>query len=540
MKNNSFISFVAVSIFLVFTLTALPAYAQNMQDFVKYNKQSNFIREFQIPIKETGLKGITVDTQGNAWFYHSTNSTSTIVKLETDSGKFTQFDIKAETTVQNPIINLAGGMLVFDKERNTVWFTDSRTNSVGKLDVQGGQVGLIKIPTAEAGPMGLVLSPDSKSIWFAEIESNKIAQLDMASEKITEYSTREQTGPTFLAFDSAGNLWVTLSYSHNVLRVDKTTLNTDKPEFSTVTLPKSYTFSPFGITIVSVNGVDRIFVSDHGSSRVISSDVSSNLNSYVSYWTSPATNYPVTLPGQLVTDKVGNIYFPEHGGNRIAKINAESGMMTEYEIPTGPLSTTLFIAISDDGKKVWFAEVAANKIAYLDTTIPVPFSVGSGTGQITLDKSGSKTVDILVNAENNSKSVSLGKVDMNVTGMTDSGLRGVSYLIQPQKIDMSKTSLFESKVILNAEHDARPGQYTIMVTASAFEKDNLVVSQLYPVQITLNLPEQASKSVGITKTDESGYLTDLSFPNIIRFTLIFVVIILIAYLVYRRIKRKVK
>lgn len=539
MKNNSFISFVAVSIFLVFILTALPAYAQNIQDFVKYNKQSNFIREFQTTIKETGLKGIAVDPQGNAWFYHSTNSTSTIVKLEPDSGKFTQFDIKAETTVQDPIINLAGGMIVFDKERNVVWFTDSRTSSVGKLDVQSGQIDLIKIPTAEAGPMGIVLSPDSKSVWFAEIIGNKIAQLDIVSGKIVEYTTGEQTGPTFLTFDSSGNLWVTLSYSHNVLRVDAATLSNGKPSFSTITLPRSYTFSPFGIAIVNVNGVDRMFVSDHGSSRVISSDVSSNLNSYVSYWTSPAPNYPVTLPGQLVTDKVGNIYFPEHGGNRIVKINTESGMMTEYDIPTGPLSTTLFMAISDDGKKVWFAEVAANKIAYLDTTIPVPFSVGAGTGQVTLDKSGPKTVDVLVNAENNSKSVSL-EVDMNVTGMTDSGLRGVSYLIQPQKIDMSKTSMSESKMILNAEQDARPGQYTIMVTASAFEKDDLVVSQLYPVQLTLNLPEQASKSVGITKTGESEYLTDLSFPNIVRFTLIFVVIILIVYLVYRRVKRKVK
>ena len=54
--------------------------------------------------------------------------------------------------------------------------------------------------------------------------------------------------------------------------------------------------------------------------------------------------------------------------------------MTEYDIPTGPLSTTIFAAISQDGKKMWFTEWASNKIAYLDTTLPVPLGI-----QITKD-----------------------------------------------------------------------------------------------------------------------------------------------------------
>jgi hypothetical protein len=34
--------------------------------------------------------------------------------------------------------------------------------------------------------------------------------------------------------------------------------------------------------------------------------------------------------------------------------------MREYEIPTGPVSTTLFIAASDDGK-FWYTEWVATK-----------------------------------------------------------------------------------------------------------------------------------------------------------------------------------
>ena len=45
-----------------------------MPDMITYNKQGNFIKEFKIPNNmieegELGLKGITIDPQGNAWFY---------------------------------------------------------------------------------------------------------------------------------------------------------------------------------------------------------------------------------------------------------------------------------------------------------------------------------------------------------------------------------------------------------------------------------------------------------------------------------------
>ena len=97
---------------------------------------------------------------------------------------------------------------------------------------------------------------------------------------------------------------------------------------------------------------------------------------YLSYWTSPSKVYPVTLPSQIAADKSTDIiYFVQHGGNRISRIDIKSGIMTEYDIPTGPLSTAVFLTVSDNGERVWFTEYAANKIAYLDTTVPVPFEM---------------------------------------------------------------------------------------------------------------------------------------------------------------------
>lgn len=540
MKSNSNI-FILLSVSLLVFSSNSHVFAQSniLEDMVTYNKESNFIKEFQIPIQDIGLKGVTTDSQGNAWFYHSTNQTSSIIKLEPASGQFTSYDIEGNTVVDTPIINLAGGQLIFDDTRNVIWFTDARTNSVGKLDVQSGKMELIEIPTPKAGPMGIALSPDSNNIWFAEIIANKIGKLEVGSNKIDEYFTGEETGPTFLTFDNDGILWVTLSYSNSVLRVQTGLLGSIiSSGMSSMTLPKPDRFSPFGIAVVTSNETQKIFISDHSSSRVISSDANSNFQSYTSYWTSPSKIYPSTLPGQIASDKLGNIYFPQHGGNRISKISTESGIMTEYDIPTGPLSTAVFIAVSDDGKRVWFTEWASNKVAYLDTTTQIPINIQVENARITLDRNEPKKVDVVLKADDNSPLVSLKQVELAVLGMSESGLQGVTYTTQPQWVDMEKNSVAESQINLKVEDNAKPGTSTIMIRASTSERDQLIVSKLYPVIITLDVPEPIQQSQKIFENrQDNDSSNNISLSDITKFLAILVAIGLIGFLIYGRLKR---
>jgi streptogramin lyase len=80
-------------------------------DMITYSKQSNFIKEFDIPnnIQELGPKGITTDSDGNAWFYHATGQTTKIIKFEPENENFTQYNVGRKTVDDNTIINLAGG-----------------------------------------------------------------------------------------------------------------------------------------------------------------------------------------------------------------------------------------------------------------------------------------------------------------------------------------------------------------------------------------------------------------------------------------------
>jgi hypothetical protein len=294
------------------------------------------------------------------------------------------------------------------------------------------------------------------------------------------------------------------------------------------------------------------------------------LQSYISYWTSPSQKYPATLPSQIVADKSGeNIYFPQHGGNRISKINLSSGIMTEYDIPTGPLSTAVFIAISDDGKRVWFTEWASNKVAYLDNTIKIPLDLelkNKESGTPTLLKTNQPEIlNVQLNAteRNNypssssaaltSSPVSLKEVELSVIGMTDSGLKGITYEAQPQRIDMEKNSTAQSRINLHLVQQGirnnipvRLDHYTTMVKASAPEKDQLFVSLLSPVAVKLDLPAvistEQSKNERQGNEQENqgwigGFIGDLSFRNIVRVVAISTTVGLIGYIIYMRIRR---
>lgn len=527
------------------------------EDLVTYSTRSNFIKEFKVPLEELGLKGITTDTDENVWFYHSTNQSSTILLLNTTTQQFEQYMIDGKTSADPAIINLAGGQITYDNTRNTIWFTDARTNSIGHLDIKSGKIRLYDIPTPNSGPMGIALSPKGNEVWFTEITGNKLGKIDIQSinnsdnnnsNLIKEYPVFEQpgdqsSGPTLLTFDNKGVLWVTMSYSHDILRVEPWALTSTSKYLgmSNFSLPKPDSFSPFGIVIVgdnvSINDsqnaseTERIFLSDHGSSRLVLATGNPDLDpfqNYLSYWTSPSKVYPVTLPSQIVTDtSEENIYFVQHGGNRISKIDTKSGIMTEYDIPTGPLSTALFLTVSNDGDKVWFTEYAANKVAYLDTTIPVPFEMQINLNQnqnmdnnqstdsfnndtvtlpLVLKPYEERTLNVALKTENaNNYSIindtlnntiasspsdpfsllSLNEVEFSVIGTTDSGLiPGLTYSANPQRINMSNdgggntvqiqtNETYYSKIKLVLEKESvekiRHNEYSAMIKSSAPE-----------------------------------------------------------------------
>lgn len=552
--------FILIYTYLSSSFIQLLAQQPSSQDYVTFEKHSNFIKEFKVPVNERGLKGITTDGEDNVWFYHATFNSSMIIKMSMEGNNFTKYVIPGNTSVDNAIINLAGGQLLFDNENYLIWFTDARTNSLGKLDVKNNKIELFSIPTNNSGVMGLAFSPDKKLVWFTEITGNKIASFDITSKQINEYSTGEDSGPTLLAFDSKGILWVTLSYANSILKVEPWLLipGIKSSGMYTISLEKPDFFSPFGIATVKIKGIEKMFVSDHGSSRVIVANIDSDFKNYTSYWTSPSQALPMALPSQVVSDKAGNIFFVEHGGNKIVKISSNNGIMTEFDIPTGPLATSLFLTVSADEKRIWFTEWASNKIAYLNNTLQVPLSIlvtkneSSSTNTditpITLRAGESFPVNVTLTLDKNISSLVLANDTLlSVVGMTDSGLQGIGYTSKPLSVNLKDIPKRDADIDLKVESEkAIAGNYTLMIRASLLDKDRLILSLLYPQLVKLDVPTKPLEMNKIqnfqqfsSKNAESSNSSAL-FRDLIRIGAIAVVIILIGYLVYHNIVRRIR
>jgi virginiamycin B lyase len=520
---------------------SLPNSVNTDQQLVTYQKQSNFIHEFDVPrLKDKGLKGIITDSDGNPWFYHQTNKTSTIIKFNLNNN-FSSYPIEGRTVTDNSIINLAGGQLIYDEKRDSIWFTDARLNALGRINTHNGTKELYKIPTNNSGIMGLVLSPDNNSIWFTEIIGNNIGSFDINSKTIREYPTGELTGPTLLTFDSNGQLWVTMSYSSSILKVEPWMLvpGSRISGMFEIKLEKPDTFSPFGIAIANTN-TSKLYISDHGSSRVVVSNLTSELKNYTSYWTSPSDAYPVSLPSQITSDEFGNIYFLEHGGNKISKISND-GLLTEYDIPTGPLATVVYLAVSSDTSKIWFTEWASNRIGYLDNTLRVQLDlkiINTAPEGLKLDQIYPLEIIVARNDKLANTPLSLNGIEVSITGMTESGLEGLTYLATPQRFNLTGVTSINGTMYLTVGKEATNGTYTIMPRVSTFEKNNLTVSLLRPQTVKLDVPVHKAQlqNLPVESNQPSSNATYI-LRDLARYGSMAVALTLVGYLAFRKIKQ---
>ncbi|MGH9922629.1 MAG: hypothetical protein ACRD38_07740, partial [Nitrososphaerales archaeon] len=186
--------------------------------------------------------------------------------------------------------------------------------------------------------------------------------------------------------------------------------------------------------------------------------------------------------------------------------------------------------VSDYGK-VWFTEWASNKIAYLDAVMQVPFTLNAEKTAVTLDRSGPQSITVsLSSSEATEGLVSLSEVEIGLTGMTESGLRGVTYEAHPPRVSLKDARSAESEIQIRAQENARPGNYVAMVRAFAPENDGLVISKLYPVELVLNVPEPTSQGSNVLQNQQAA---DTTAQDALRIGAPLAAAGLIAFMVYR-------
>ena len=90
--------------------------------------------------------------------------------------------------------------------------------------------------------------------------------------------------------------------------------------------------------------------------------------------------------------------------------------------------------------------------------------------------------DLLTNT-----SLSLNAIELSLNGMTESGLQGISYLSNPQRINLTNVTTINGTIDITIGKHAPSGNYTITPRITTFEKDNLTVSLSRPQAVILDI-----------------------------------------------------
>jgi len=351
-----------------------------------------YIDEYDVPTPNSAPLAVAVDRNGSVWF------------TESNATKLAKFDPSTHTFKEYAVPG-AGDMwgMTIDS-RGNIWLTQYslkgsispggaiQPNGTGRLikfDPSDSNFTVIDIPTSGAFPFRLTSDAEGR-IWFTELLGNQIGYYDPSSGKLHEYAVPTQfAGPADLTFDSHGTLWFTEAYNGSVAKFNPESNTFTEYHFATLD-PTQYVGSPVGI-FVTENGI--VWVADHGGNWLVEfNSTSQHVTLYPTHFPPPEV-YPISLVNDLLVDHQGRVWFTEHGGNSIGYLDPATGKMVEFAIPTGPLSTALWLALAPNGD-LWFTEWSGNKIGVVYANLSVPLTMSISQSHLSLPIGGEASMSL--------------------------------------------------------------------------------------------------------------------------------------------------
>ena len=226
------------------------------------------------------------------------------------------------------------------------------------------------MPTPLAGPCDLCEGPDGAE-WVQDLLVNKVARVDPTSGVVEEYeipftlpatpyaSLPNVGGRVVLACaiqpGSDGNI-----YAANGLRNQLARINVTTRQIDVFTPPP---FDPLG-DLQPFNDMYR------GPTGMFFTQTTANVVTHFDYVTEKFTNYPVPTPegsplGIFVASD-GYAYFAEFLGQKLGRLNAATGEITEFSLPPSLLGPAV-IRVETENRYIWFTAFLGNGIGRFDT-----------------------------------------------------------------------------------------------------------------------------------------------------------------------------
>ena len=303
------------------------------------------VNEFPFPTDAKPLHPVYDDRRDVIWV--SDASAPRIWSFDVHTGQFESYEF-------------AGSLSLFlDMDsQGRVWFTDSRSASVGYLD--GDEFTLIPIPALEPVDSESViistLVDRSDDIWVTAINKDAILRYDPDTDTFDIYDVESGALPFALAQGPDDNIWFTASRGGYLgyIEPDTGAIQYVVPD-SPLAAPEALLFDG-----------DQLWISEHTGGSLARFDTVQDKLGRISL------NLPNGLPYGLVADQYHNIWIAQHQVDTVTVYDPLKNSIRHVPVPTNT-SFIQFETIDKTGR-IWFVEQEGNKMMSVSLTgVPSSF-----------------------------------------------------------------------------------------------------------------------------------------------------------------------
>ncbi len=217
-------------------------------------------------------------------------------------------------------------------------------------------------PTIE--PHDVILDANGIA-WYSNFGEQNFGKLDPKTGKVTEFAVPElkkgsPQGALSIRGDRDGNLWLGMMYQASVAKFDPKT-----EKFQTWTIPADLNADNTQLNMTSPwnIGVDgKLWLENNGFAGVHRIDLKTGKwETFEPFKKSPQGHNIY----DVISDSQNNAYFTDIGFEHIGRVDAKSGEITMFTIPTkdsGPRR-----GMMDAQDRLWFGEYRGNAVGMFDT-----------------------------------------------------------------------------------------------------------------------------------------------------------------------------
>ena len=223
-----------------------------------------------------------------------------------------------------------------------------------------------RLPRETISPHDVIADADG-IVWYSSFGEQNLGRLDPKTGKVTEYPVPEHkpdfpTGFLGLRADKAGNLWLGNMYQATIVKFDR-----KAGSFQFWPLPSEQNIDAAQVNMASAQSshIDgKVWAQNNGFAGVHRLDVATGK---IETW-EPFKNAPKGEPHNIydvIPDSKNNAYFTDFRQQHIGRVDAVTGEVKLFEIPTARSAPRRGSMDAQD--RLWFGEYRGDRIGMFDT-----------------------------------------------------------------------------------------------------------------------------------------------------------------------------